>query len=335
MNPITHQYIDRRTRKVKNEKLLGDRLVNLIYNDVRERTPAVFRALTSARCSRLLGFLNFDLALETRFRGGGDLLRRWGVDESECLDDPAALDTPRKLFTRKIKYWTCRPLPEDPRAVVSPADSRVLLGSLSDSSLLFIKNKFFHFEELLGPGNTGWLKAFEGGDFAVFRLTPEKYHYNHVPVAGRVLDIFEVEGAYHACNPGAVVRLATPFSKNKRVVSIIDTDRPGGTKVGLAAMIEVVALMVGEIEPAYSVEGYDNPRSIYPEDFLEKGRPKSLFKPGSSTVVLLFQPGRVEFDRDLLENQSTPGVASRFSLGFGRPLVETEVWVRSSIGRGR
>jgi hypothetical protein len=31
-----------------------------------------------------------------------------------------------------------------------------------------------------------WLPAFDRGDFAIFRLTPDKYHYNHVPVSGEV-----------------------------------------------------------------------------------------------------------------------------------------------------
>ena len=69
--------------------------------------------------------------------------------------------------------------------------------------------------------------------------------------------------------------------------------------------------------------------------FLEKGRPKSLFRPGSSTVILMFEPGRVAFDQDLLDNQFAMGVASRFSQGFGRPLVETDLQVRARIGQAR
>ena len=52
--------------------------------------------------------------------------------------------------------------------------------------------------------------------------------------------------------PGAVVALVTPYSKNSRVVTIIDTEVPGGTGVGLVAMIEVVALMIGEVVQCYS-----------------------------------------------------------------------------------
>ena len=68
-------------------------------------------------------------------------------------------------------------------------------------------------------------------------------------------------------------------------------------------MIEVVALMVGQIEQRYSEHRYENPRPVEKGMFLRAGAPKALFRPGSSTVVLLFQRGRVRFARDLVENQ--------------------------------
>ncbi len=329
---MQHQYVDRSTGEVRNETLFADRLVNMLYSSTRENAPLLFKALTGARVSEVLGFLNYDLGLGAKMSGQKTFLRKLGVDMLECLKDPATLDTPRKVFERKIRYWTCRPIPGNPDIVVSPADAKVLVGSLNDHSALFLKDKFFGFEEMLGHDRKHWLSAFAGGDFAVFRLTPEKYHYNHTPVAGVVRDIYEVAGHYHSCNPGAVVLEATPYSKNKRTVSIIDTDVKGGTGVGLVAMIEVVALMIGEVVQAYSDHRYDVPRAIIPGDFLQRGVPKSLYRPGSSTDVLLFQPGRIEFDADLVRNLSRADAKSRFSLGFGAPLVETDVQVRSSIG---
>jgi phosphatidylserine decarboxylase len=200
---------------------------------------------------------------------------------------------------------------------------------------VFIKGKFFEFEELVGPSRSRWLTAFRDADVAVFRLTRDKYHYNHVPVAGTVVDVYEVAGGYHSCNPGPVVVIGAPFSKNRRVVTIIDTDVPGGTNVGVVAMIEVVALMIGRIEQCYSAHRYEDPRPVTPGLFLRKGQPKSLFRPGSSTDVLLFQPGRVAFSPDLLRNTERVDVQSRLSRGFGHALVETDVRVRSTIGVAR
>src|SRR5262249_9083737 len=126
---------------------------------------------------------------------------------------------------------------------------------------------------------------------------------------------------------------ATPFSKNRRVVTVIDTDVRGGTGVGLVAMIEIVALMIGSIEQAYSAHRYDAPQPVVPGLFVERGQPKSLYRPGSSTDVLLFQRGRARFADDLVANASRDDVESRYSAAFLRPLVETDVRVREPVAR--
>jgi phosphatidylserine decarboxylase len=328
---MLHQYIERETGRVRTERLFGDRLVNLLYARSLRSAPALFRALTSSRVSGFLGFIIFDASLGSALPGGWRFLRDLGMDLSECVEDPDRLDTPRKVFERQIRYWERRPMPDDPRAVVSPADARALAGSFSETSGLFLKDRFFVYEELLGRDRERWLEAFREGDFMVFRLTPDKYHYNHPPVAGKVADLYEIPGGCHACNPGAVVAEVTPYSKNRRVVTVIDTDVPGGTGVGLVAMVEVVALMIGDVIQCYSEERYRTPRPLSCGMSLRKGVPKSLYRPGSSTDVLLFQKGRVRFAEDIVRNMSCLAVSSRFSAGFGKPLVETEVRVRSPV----
>jgi phosphatidylserine decarboxylase len=328
---MQHQYIERDSGHVVTEQLLADRMIRLLYHGVRENSAGFFKLLTSSWSSHILGMVNFDRPVLSR----RTLLAEYGVDMSELREPPEQLDTPRKIFERKIRYEECRPMPSEPDAVVSPADARVVIGSFRKTSMLFLKEKFFVFEELLGQTKSDWLRVFDGGDFAVFRLTPDKYHYNHVPVSGQVMDIYTIDGDYHSCNPSAVVSMATPYSKNRRVVTIIDTDVPRGSGVGLVAMIEVVALMIGDIVQAYSSRGYEAPRLVESGMFMEKGQPKSLYRPGSSTDILIFQPDRIEFSNDLHENMCRSGVSSRFSHGFGSPLVETDLKVRSLIARSK
>lgn len=260
-------------------------------------------------------------------------LKTCAINLDECLESSDQLDSARKVFERRIRYWQCRPMIADPWTIVCPADSRVLLGSLKNASTLFIKGKFFEYEEFIGVDNGHWLKAFRDADFVICRLTPDKYHYNHTPVAGVVVDIYDSEGTYHSCNPGAAMTLASPHSKNKRVVTVIDTDVTGGTRVGLVAMVEVIALMIGDVQQCYSQSEYRNPKAVERGMFLERGCPKSLFRPGSSTTVLLFQERRVEFAADLICNMQRPDVESRYSQGLGKSLVETDVKVRSVIAR--
>jgi len=329
---MTHQYVERKTGMIRTEKLYGNRAVQFLYSQVRERSPWLFRRMTSALVSDVLSYINYYGILANKMKDYYDLQAALQLSADECVDPPEKLDTLQKVFERKIRYWHCRPTPNDPQAIVSPADSRMLFGSLAETSSLFIKGKFFDYQEILGPEKKTWLAAFHNGDFAIFRLTPEKYHYNHTPVAGKVLDFYPIAGSYHACNPNAVISVVTPYSKNKRVVTIIDTDVPGGTQAGLVAMIEVVAMMVGDIVQCYSEKEYENPVPVGTGIFLKRGLPKSLFRPGSSTVVLIFQKNRVRFADDIAANLHNPDAQSIFSQGFGKALVETEVSVRSLIG---
>ena len=331
--PIAHQYIERETAHVVTEHLIADPLVNHLYSSARENAPLLFKAATSRRMSAILGFLNFDLPLVNRGSGDVERIRAMGIDLVECLDRPQDLNTARKLFERKIRYWQCRPMPSATDQIVSPADARMIVGSFDRQDALFLKEKFFSFDELIGKDKSQWTEAFEGGDFALLRLTPDKYHYNHVPVSGRVKDIYTIDGRCHSCNPGAVVAMVTPFSKNRRVVTVIDTDVPGGTGIGLVAMVEIVAMMIGDIVQCYSTHGYDDPLDLAPGMFVERGCPKSFYRPGSSVDVLIFQRRRVVFSADILANMRRRDVNSRYTLHFRSPLVETDVKVRSEIGR--
>lgn len=326
-----HQYVDRATGSVCTERFVGDRIIEFLYSPVREYAPAVFKALTSSCLTHWLAFFAFNMQSIgiTRTR---KLARALNIREDEMLDPETALRSPRNLFERQIRYWECRPMPVDQETVVSPADARCVIGSFDDHSHLFLKEKFFSAQELLGERGTPWLRYFEHGDYAVFRLTPDKYHYNHCPVSGVVVDFYEVEGDCHSCHPLAVT-LVRPYAKNRRAITIFDTDVTDGTRVGWVAMIEVVALMVGGIAQCYSERYYEQPHPLEIFEFARKGQPKSLFYPGSSIVVLLFEKGRVRWDEDLVFNSLRKDVRSRFSFDLTRPVVETDVQVRSSIGR--
>ncbi len=330
---MDHQYIDRETKRAVTEALKADAVINTTYSLVRENAGLLFRLLISARMSSLIGAVCYDRPFVRPLTDIKAFFNATGIDLSEVAGDPAELNSYRKIFERKIRYEQLRPMPDESDIIVSPADSKLLVGSFSDSTPLFVKDKFFDFCELLGKDKGRWLTAFSGGDFVVTRLTPDKYHYNHTPVAGSVVDIYDIDGCFHSCNPGAVVREVTPYSKNRRVVTVIDTDVPGGSGAGLVAMVEVVAMMIGKIVQCYSRKGYETPQPVVPGLFMEKGCPKSLYRPGSSTTILIFQKKRIRFCEDILENLHRTDVNSRFSQGFGRPLVETEVGVRSMIGR--
>lgn len=325
----SHCYIQRSTGLVVTERLFADNLINMIYSTAKEKPGFIYKAACSKGFTNFLGFINYDIVLPKSKIN--KIIKELNINKNECLEDIDTFRKLRQVFERKIKFYEFRPMPDEEDEIVSPADSRILIGSFNESSIVTIKNKFFDYNELLQK--TKWCQKFSGGDFVICRLTPDKYHYNHVPVTGVVEDIYLIDGAYHSCNPNAVVKVVTPYSKNKRVVTIINTDIPGGTNIGMVAMIEIVAMMIGGIKQCYSDVSYEAPKILIRGMTLKKGQPKSLFRPGSSTTVLIFEKNKVKFHPDLIENIRRKDVPSRFSLGFGQTIVETEVAVRSGIAK--
>ncbi|MBF0240988.1 MAG: phosphatidylserine decarboxylase [Desulfamplus sp.] len=336
-NAINHQYIERKTGYVRTERLFKDSLINFFYSTVRENANFCFNLIISGRSSELLSYLNFDFAFSQNREKAKRFISELGINIKESVLPYESFMTARQVFERQIQYWRFRPMPADENLpydngiVVSPSDSKVIVGSIKENQPLFIKEKFFQFHELIQKDE--FIKVFQNGDFAIFRLTPDEYHYNHAPVSGKVVDFYEISGQHHSCNPSAVVREVTPYSKNQRVITIINTDLDGGSNVGLVAMVEVTAMMIGVVNQCYSDSYYELPLPMIKGMYIRKGQPKSCFRPGSSTVVLLFEEGRVKFSEDIVNNMFRSDARSRFSIGFGLPLVETLVRVREEIGR--
>ena len=130
--------------------MFSDPLVRFLYHEIREYAPFIYRLAISRRTTALLGWLNYDFPLGGAISGNRSFLAESGIDLGECVAAPEKLKTARQIFERRIRYWNCRPMPEDPGAVVSPADARLLVGSLAESNLLFLKGKLFDLEALLG-----------------------------------------------------------------------------------------------------------------------------------------------------------------------------------------
>src|SRR5215471_8795410 len=160
MSKTVHQYIDRATGAVADELLMADTVISKLYSPKLENAPLLAKLASSGQMSKVLGYLNYDNALSSRMSGMRRFLRTCGIDARELLDDPATLDTPRKIFERRIKYWQYRPLPRTRQCAVCPADSRVMIGSLSNAGGLYIKGKFFEFPELLGGKGVRWTRRF-------------------------------------------------------------------------------------------------------------------------------------------------------------------------------
>ncbi|MDB5099232.1 MAG: hypothetical protein JWM80_3653 [Cyanobacteria bacterium RYN_339] len=206
-----------------------------------------------------------------------DFIAQFGIDMAEA--EPATYKSFNAFFTRRL-LPTARPFDQDPRALCAAGDGKALVYPVLDEDVrLPIKGTACSPEALLA----GEAAAFAGGAALILRLAPYDYHRFHFPDGGMAAAARRVPGGYHSVNPIALAKVPDLFCRNKRDVTIVETDH-----FGKVAIIEVAAITIGTI-----VQTYQPGR-------VERGQEKGYFQYGGSTVVLLFEPGRVRFDDDLV-----------------------------------
>ena len=256
-----HEYIVRETGEIARERLVGDQTVRALYSPKLENAAWVSKLASSRKVSELLGYLNYDNRLSSRASG----MKRFSEEERHRL-----VRTGGRAVVVEHRAPDVRA--QDSLLGVSASAQRESLAwsvrrtrglrwaQCRRPRQLLIKEKFFAFPELLGGPRSRWTKEFKEGDLRGLPAYSRKIPLHACAGAGgTVADFYAVNGRYHSCNPNATVKLITPHSKNKRVVTIIDTDCAGGTGIGLVAMIEVVALMIGQIDQRYSEHEYRDP----------------------------------------------------------------------------
>ena len=200
------------------------------------------------------------------------------------------------FFTRKIRYGK-RPVDMTSGALISPADSKLLVYEIEKDTVMRIKGRTYTADEILGdPENA---KEFAGGYALVFRLTVDDYHRFCYPDKGCLISKRFIKGKLHTVSP--VSKNHKIYMENTRLVNLLKTE-----KFGTIAYIEVGAMLVGRI--------VDNGTDVF-----EKGQEKGYFEPGGSTVILLVK--NVEIDKDIME-QSASGIETKVRYGerIGRAL---------------
>ena len=200
------------------------------------------------------------------------------------------------FFTRKIRYGK-RPVDMTPEALISPADSKLLVYEIEKDTTLRIKGRTYTADEILEDSeNAG---EFAGGYALVFRLTVDDYHRFCYPDRGCLISRRLIKGKLHTVSP--VSKDHKIYMENTRSVNLLKTEN-----FGTVAYIEVGAMLIGRI--------VDNGTDVF-----EKGQEKGYFEPGGSTVVILVK--NVEIDKDIME-QSASGIETKVRYGerIGRAL---------------
>lgn len=229
------------------------------------------------------------------------LIRRfvaaYGVDLSEAARGIGEFCSFNDFFTRELKPGA-RPLADAREFILSPADGAVSqLGPISGGRIIQAKGRDYSVAEILGCG-AAEAARFEGGRFITVYLSPKDYHRVHMPAAGTLAATSYIPGDLYSVNVATAAGVDRLFARNERLACRFDGPD------GHFASIMVGAMIVAGIDTVWPNRFRTHASAPVHEDFTGAGH---SFAAGDemgrfhlgSTVVLLFEPGRVAWREGL------------------------------------
>jgi phosphatidylserine decarboxylase len=241
--------------------------------------------------------------------------RQYGIDVGEAEKPLEAYGGLQEFFTRRLRPGA-RPVASAPDLIVSPADGTVVeAGTVRQGMLLDAKDAAFTLSDLVADESLA--RRLDGGSYCVTYLSPRDYHRVHTPVEGAVVGWHYVPGRLFPVNARSVLREPGLFSKNERLVTVIEG------AVGVAVVVMVAAIGVGHITASYDPDVATHGErfsSAEPQHkrygtpiALSRGQELGVFNLGSTTIIV-FEPNRVLLD------PVAPGTSVRMGAAIGRIL---------------
>lgn len=273
----SNSFIIRGTAEVIEERVPGGGMLKWMYNAPLGKLT--LHALIKRKFVSALGgwFMNSRFSKKRIER----FIKEYNMDMSPYVVPSDGFQTFNEFFYRKVKP-TSRPIGS---GVISPADGKVLaFPSLKDVRSFFVKGSEFTAQSFLN--NPTLAQKYADGAMLIVRLAPVDYHRFHFPATGKITASTVIKGHYFSVSPLALKKSLEIFCQNQREYSILTTQDHGDILFS-----EVGATMVGSIIHTYT-----------PNTTINKGDEKGYFAFGGSTVVLLFEKGKITFSQDLIEN---------------------------------
>lgn len=231
------------------------------------------------------------------------LIRRfvaaYGVDLGEAERGIGQFASFNDFFTRELKPGA-RPLDDARAFILSPADGAISqLGPITGGRIIQAKGRDYSVAEVLGCGAEEAAR-FEGGAFMTIYLSPKDYHRVHMPAAGTLAATSYIPGDLYSVNLATAAGVDRLFARNERLACRFDGPD------GHFASVMVGAMIVAGIDTVWPNAFRTHADAPVHEDFTGAGH---AFAAGDemgrfylgSTVVLLFEPGRVAWLEGLKE----------------------------------
>lgn len=275
------RFFDRYSRSYCEEEVYGERALRWTYETPIGRALG-WMLVARPFFSKLFGWYMKRPGSRARIV---PFIEKYALDPSEFKRSPEQFGSFNEFFVRELKPGV-RQVDADPGSVVFPADGRHMgWQEIGTEEHVFIKGQKWSLGELLGMDST-LSNRFEGGTLVLSRLCPVDYHHFHYPVGGvqracrwRGTRLFSV-------SPIALRHDLSYLWKNKRCLNLIETET-----AGLCCLIEIGATNVGTIKH----------RPLPQDGRVQKGKPKGWFEFGGSSVITLFEHGRINLSEDLLK----------------------------------
>jgi len=199
------------------------------------------------------------------------------------------------FFTRKL-LKEARPICSNAHSIVMPSDGAyIAFEDIDDLKILSIKEEEFSLKSLLL--NDELYNKFYGGSGFLCRLSPKDYHRFHFPIDCVPSKPRLINGYYYSVNPVALKTNINILSQNKRVLTLLKSDRED------VLFIEIGATLVSSINQTY-----------VPDQKVLKGDEKGCFSLGASSVLVLFQKNQISLDKDIVK-YSQEGIWTKGKMG--------------------
>lgn len=278
MDEIT--YYDRYQQETCVEKVYGDAALRWTYTTLAGKI-SLHLLVRRALFSRWYGWSMDRPATKAKI---APFIREYGLDASEFERDVDDFANFNEFFYRKLKP-EARPINTDPASIVFPADGRHLcVPEISKCDGLFVKGEMFNLKTLLGE--SALAEQYANGSLLVSRLCPVDYHRFHFPVSGTPGPTKLIPGPLYSVNPIALRQNIQILATNKRCITEFQTEQ-----FGRVLLLEIGATCVGSICQTYSAGNE-----------IMKGTEKGYFRFGGSSTIVIFEPNRIRFDEDLVDN---------------------------------
>lgn len=273
-------YYDRYRRTTCVEKVYGDKALRWTYGTLAGRISLnllVKRALFSH-------WYGWSMDRPATRQKIAPFIKEYELDASEFVCDVDDFANFNEFFSRRLRP-EARPIDPDSNSVVFPADGRHLcVPDLSRCDGLFVKGEIFDLKTLLE--NNVLAEQYSEGSLLLSRLCPVDYHRFHFPAAGVPGSVRLINGPLYSVNPLALCQNISILATNKRCVTELQTE-----SFGKILLLEIGATCVGSIRQTY-----------VPGTPVSKGGEKGYFRFGGSSTITIFEPGRIRFDQDLIDN---------------------------------